>query len=504
MGAPEILTDQDLPTVKHDCHYHPGDPAKWHCPGCLTHYCSRCMPDADVRNRRALCPHCSQAMRYLGAATEVVPFWQRIGAFFRYPFHADPLIVIAICTFVPMIAPGGLAGIALALVLVLALVKYTYEVINYTAEGHLKPPPISAAFTGSGFDIAVLQVLVFILMGALVGVAERFGGPLLMGLTVALVVLALPASIMILAMERSVKSAVNPAHLVSLISRIGWPYFLLYGYLVLVVLASGAAQDLALTHFPMWLSQPLAGFLNSTFTLILFHMLGYLLFQYQEELGFAADLQDDAAPTERDRSLRFDADLDMNLKDGHYDRVQSMLKEALKRQPDNPVRIGQLATLLLARNDRSELYRYHPRILGWLADRNDGVRMDELLTLLREADPAFRLEDPELAVRCARALYQAGAFKSALRLLQDFHKRFPDSDQLAPAYLLAAQVLANGLSQWEKAGAFLTFVEKRCSGHPLHGQVAGYLEQVRLKQPLKEPRASFAADLPEPARSRTG
>ena len=48
-----------------------------------------------------------------------------------------------------------------------------------------------------------------------------------------------------------------------------------------------------MNHFPMWVAQPLAGFLNSTFTLILFHMLGYLLFQYQEELGFASDLQDE-------------------------------------------------------------------------------------------------------------------------------------------------------------------------------------------------------------------
>ncbi|MFU8829417.1 MAG: UbiD family decarboxylase domain-containing protein, partial [Phycisphaerales bacterium] len=37
----------------------------------------------------------------------------------------------------------------------------------------------------------------------------------------------------------------------------------------------------------------MAGFLNSTYTLILFHMLGYLLFEYQEELGFASDLKDD-------------------------------------------------------------------------------------------------------------------------------------------------------------------------------------------------------------------
>src|SRR5690554_7102377 len=75
---------------------------------------------------------------------------------------------------------------------------------------------------------------------------------------------------------------------------------------------------------------------------------------------------------QRDRSSRFDADLDMNLKDGNYDRVHSMLLDALKNDRDNPVRIGQLYQLLTARNDTRELYRFHPRIMAWLAARQDG------------------------------------------------------------------------------------------------------------------------------------
>jgi len=476
--------------VKHDCHYHPGDPAKWHCGQCQMHFCSRCMPDADTRQRRGLCPHCSKAMRYLGAATEVVPFWQRVGAFFRYPFHTDPLIVIAVCTLVPLIAPANIIGLIIWLVLALALFKYTYAVINHTAEGHLEPPPVSVAFTGSGFNIVILQLLVFVLMGGLVGAAAMLGGTILMLLAIAFVVMALPASIMVLAMERSVGAAINPVNLALLISRIGTPYFLLYGYLILLTFASGAAQDFAASHFPLWVAQPLAGFLNSTFTLILFHMLGYLLFQYQEELGFAADFQDqntEAAPTHRDRSNRFDADLDMNLKDGNYERAQGMLKQALKQDRENPTRIGQLYRLLTARNDTSELYRYHPRMLAWLAMRHDGDGLAQLLQTLQDLEPGFQLDDPELAVNCARVLYQRGHHKSAIRVLQDFHKRFPDSDQLAPAYLIVAQALANGLQQWEKANAFLLFIKKRCTSHPAHKHIDAWLEQSSQRQPLKGP-----------------
>lgn len=455
------------------------------------------MPDADTRKQHALCPHCSRSMRYLGAATEVIPFWNRIGAFFRYPFHTDPLLVIAICTLVPLLLSGNIIGLIITLVLALALLKYTYAVISHTAEGHMKPPPVAVAFSGGGFDIVILQLLVFALMGGMVAAAAMVGGPLLMFLALAFVILALPASIMVLAMEHSVMAAVNPMNLAVLISRIGAPYFLLYGYLILLTLASGAAQDFALTHFTPGIARTLAGFLNSTFTLMLFHMLGYLLFQYQEELGFASDLQDDEQTGEmqnRDRTKRFDADIDMNLKDGNYDRVQSMLKEALKRDSQSTLRLGQLHQLLTARNDIPELYRYHPQLLNMLTDRNDGDGITTLLAAIETIEPGFRLEEPELSVRCARCLYQRGHYKPALKLVQDFHKRFPDSDELAPAYLLVAQALANGLGQWEKASAFLNFIKKRCLNHPLHEQIDVYLQQVENREPVKGPKASFSVE----------
>jgi tetratricopeptide (TPR) repeat protein len=481
--------------VKNDCHYHPGEPSKWHCGTCLLHFCASCMPDADARRQQGFCPRCGDSMRYLGAATEVVPFWNRLPAFFRYPFHVDPLMVVAICTLVPILLSANLVGLIVSLILVLALFKYTYAVIRHTADGHMKPPPLAMAFTGDGFAIVLLQMVVFFLMGGLVFSAALVGGPFLAMLALAFVVLVMPASIMVLAMEHSVGAAVNPMNLMVLISRIGWPYFLLYGYIILLTIASGAAQEFAVNHFAPGLAQPLAGFLNSTFTLILFHMLGYLLFQYQEELGFASDLQEDTDEADqgpaRDRSRRVDADIDMNLKDGNYDRVTGMLKELLKRHPHDEIRLGQFYRLTSAGNDAAEQYQHRSRLLSWLAADNNAKGIIDVLARLEAADPGFRLDNPELAVACASTLYRQGEHKAVLRLLQDFHKRFPASEHLAPAYLLVAQTLANGLGQWEKAIAFLKYVEKKCQNHPLHERAAVHLAQADRREPLKEPRASF-------------
>ncbi|SFR80860.1 hypothetical protein SAMN05216203_3121 [Marinobacter daqiaonensis] len=480
--------------MKNDCHYHPGDPAKWHCRECQLHYCSACMPDADARRQHGLCPHCGRTMRYLGAATEVEPFWLRLSRFFRYPFHADPLIVIAVCTFVPLFLQQDILGVVISFVLLLALFKYTYAVIRHTAEGHMKPPPVATAYTGEGFAIVIQQLLVFVAMVALVVASGIFLGPLPAMVVAAFAILALPASIMVLAMEHSVVAAINPLNLATLISRIGWPYFLLYGFLILLTLASGAAQEFAASHLDPAIAQPLAGFLNSTYTLMLFHMLGYLLFQYQEELGFASDFQEDLPTTEssqRDRTRRVDADIDMNLKEGNYNLVAGILEEALKRDTHNPIRLSQLYQLALARNDVQDLARHHVKLLRWMIAHRKHQEVRTLLTVLARHDPDFRIQDPELVVDAADLLFHQQDYRQALRLLKDFHKRFPGSEQIAPAYILVARTLANGFEQWEKAISFLRFAGKSTTDEQRLQAINTYLEQAKRQEPLKGPRASF-------------
>ncbi len=452
------------------------------------------MPDADPRHQHGLCPRCGRTLRYLGAATEAEPFWQRLSAFFRYPFHRDPLMVVAFCTLVPMFLGPGLFGVLVFIFLALVLFKYTYAVIRHTAEGHMKPPPVSTAWSGQGFAIGIQQMVVFIAMVLLVGFSMAMLGPI-PGLVVgALVVLALPASIMVLAMENSVFAALNPMNLMRLITAIGWPYFLLYGFLILMTMASGAAQDFAVTHMEPVLAQPLAGFLNSTYMLILFHMLGYLLFQYQQELGFASDYQDDEAQPDphQDRSRRIDADIDMALKEGNYNQVAGILEESLKRDPDNPNRVEQLYRLAVARRDLKTLSQHQGKLLRWIVALRRHNELKILLTLLRQQDSEFQPQDPELTVACAELLFLQQELKPALQLLKDFHKRFPQSEQIAPAYILVARILANGFGQWEKAISFLKFANKSAGGDTeMKATITTYLAQAEKQQLLKSPRARF-------------
>ena len=452
------------------------------------------MPDADPRRQAGSCPHCGRNMRYLGAATEVEPFWQRLSAFFRYPFHPDPLILLVICTVVPMFINRGFLGWFVQAVLGYVLIKYCFTAIKHTAEGRMKPPSVSEAYAGGGFAIGLQYFVVVFLLSTAVVFAERLLGPV-PGLAVfALVVLAFPASTMILAIEDSIFPALNPVHMTALISSIGWPYFVFYGFLLLMFSASIAAAQFAFAHAHPVIAFPAIGILASSFFIVASHMLGYLLFQYQEELGFASDYQDEAEPADpnRDRSRRVDADIDMNLKEGNYNRVAAILEESLKRDPANPNRLGQLYQLALARHDLDALARHHAKLLRWMVAFRKHREMKALLNLLRERDPQFQPQEPELVVACADLLFLQHEPKPALQLLKDFHKRFPDSDQIAPAYILVARILANGFEQWDKAASFLKFANRSARDPETRDAIAAYLTQAENKEPLKGPSASFA------------
>jgi len=53
------------------------------------------------------------------------------------------------------------------------------------------------------------------------------------------------------------------------------------------------------------------------------------------------------------------------------------------------------------------------------------------------------------------------------------------------------KALANGLGQWEKATAFLGFIQRKCPQHPQHSEIQHFLEQAQERQPLRGPKASF-------------
>ena len=464
------------------CHYHPTSPAKWHCQACSSYYCKSCMPDADESKQTGICPKCSKNLHYQGAAHDVEPFWNRIGAFFGYPFTMDPMILIAVCTFVPIFLGQNLLGLLGAFFLFCILTKYVYSIVEHTSEGKMTPPTFSSAFAGEGLGIIFQQIGVFFLMGLMIVGAGKAGGQVLAVITAAFLLLSFPASVITLALEKNIIAAINPIRLLSLMGAIGWPYMVLYAHLLLFFFALSAIQEFVFQHFPNVIAQPISGFLFSYFMVIIFHILGYVLFQYQEKLGYTADLNEDQAEpisTVQNRSLRIDADIDINLKEGRYDTVIGILEEEIRKNPNHIVRREQLYKVLWASHNIERLTKYAQPILRLFVSNNTADKSADVLKALLKRNPAFQLQDPELIFQLTQQLYHQGEYRLILVLAKDMHSRFDSFEKLPDTYLIVAKTLANGLQQWDKSAKYLLFVKQKFAEHPSQQNIQEYIEAVR-------------------------
>src|SRR5690606_32298231 len=337
--------------MKTYCNYHPLAPSRWYCGECFGHFCSTCVPTLGETRRGAGCPRCHKPLDYLGGSNLAQPFWRRISTFFRYPFAKGPIFLFLLCTLGPLLFQGPIVSLVMGLALSAVQVRYLYAIIDTTASGNINPPAFASAFQGGGQGLLIQPFL--IIFGAIffiVFVLHSTG--LMLGLmALAFTLLVMPAAILILAMERSALAALNPLRQMAIIGAIGWPYFVLYGYLVLMILSLGVVTEFVVTHFEPLLGYPLLGFASTFFMVVIFHMLGYLLYQYQYELGFSADSDEEEATSVNSETLnimKLAADIDISLKEGEYEKAATLLSQDYRRRPHDLNQLDRLLRLLLA------------------------------------------------------------------------------------------------------------------------------------------------------------
>jgi hypothetical protein len=474
------------------CRYHPPDHAGWHCSRCHSHFCDTCVPDKGVAS--ATCPVCHSFLSYTGQASEVTPFWQCLSDFFAYPFATAPLFLIAICTLFPALAGDGLVGLIVAVFLMCAQTKYMYTVVENTAMGELNPPALGTAFTGGGLMLVIQQVFILLAIVGVVFLTSVWLGEGWALLVMGMLFLVLPASVMILATEHEVSQALDISRLIGFIQALGWPYFVMYGYILLLLLGMGAAQSFVMEHLRPGFALTITGFITSYFFLVIFSMMGYVLYQYQHRLGgalvndYSGNLAEKSALTEKHTLV----EIDIALKEGNYDLAITSLTGLFNHKPHDKLTLNRLFRLLLETQHWEHLDKRSRPMLALLLETGRIKEIRQMLRGLYKQRPQFEVRDPELAWHLAQSLYHAGEYRLLLRILKDFGSRFKNAEQEPEVLALSARALANGLHNCPKAKVYLQYLKKQFPLHPLAGKVPEQLEQLEKSGRLAEPKVTFS------------
>ncbi|MCV6626934.1 MAG: hypothetical protein OIF38_12605 [Cellvibrionaceae bacterium] len=418
------------------CRYHPNIHARFYCPNCHYLACSECVDEVDSYGpNQARCFHCKEQMDFLGGAGGIEPFWRRFGQAFRYPLHSNALWVLGISTAITLL---GWVIPLLGLLATAFLYKYCFSCLERTAHGQLQAPQVVTATSGGLVLLLQIVGILSLAVGSVVVLAAQLS-PALGIIWAIFVTLALPAAFMILAMNQDFGQAVDPRKHLELIGAMGPGYFILWLLLLIMSSSVGALQILIGEHFLLF-GYTASVLVSSYYAIVMFHLMGYAIFQYQDKLGFSAQEQTGEFKKRGDKQ-RLKAKAGMLLKDGEYEQAANLYHDYLQKQPRDSEINELLFNLLVATSSADALGKFAEQYFNYLFVSEQLFKVSSNYRRLLQLLPNYTPSSHRLRSQLAEQLYQLGDFKGAARLLKNYHQNCSNRAQVIEAYQLMLQCL---------------------------------------------------------------
>jgi len=466
------------------CKYHYDLPARWSCHACHINYCTNCVtPHAE--NTQPACPVCDEPLTIVGAENVVLPFWQRLHHFFIYPLQPVPLGIMILLTVMIAALGNTLFGFLVILLSLLILLKYSYVVLEDTSHGYLLPRPFSSDMITRNLELPFKHILNVFLLVAInymtYNYSVEINTPYLFYAVFSVSVFFLPASVMLLAIKHSFSSAFNPLLLFHTVKSIGVVYILLYVF-VLMMLSSAAAAIYYINRLiPESFYLTVDVFITMFFVISIFNMLGYVLYQYHERVGFGVDVAVSSSLDEKQNDGKFIlrtpamVDIEILVQEGHYKKAFKKLEKLISSQPSDMHARTYYQKLLHLLGDVEGAREHCANFVGRLmAEKKLSQAMNVFIACNKE-DSDVTLSKPQQRLEMANALINNGKHRLAMHLLNNLHKDHPTYSEIPEAYLLVATIMSDQFNQDDKAINILKFVLERYPQNKGIDKVKDYL-----------------------------
>lgn len=314
--------------------------------------------------------------------------------------------------------------------------------------------------------------------------------------------LMLPSATIVIALEDAFFKALNPAHMVFFMQRMGRAYVVLWFFF----LAIAGSRQLVLTAGQSWppvLRFPLELGLATYLGLVLCALLGYALYQYHREIhmevevdfathhraggavGIARAGNTHAALRQAEPKDPFERRLQQLVAQGQVAEAITVVKDEMRYARLDPALNTRLHQLYVQQGDNAVVLGHAQQWLTALGQAGQGRETLAALRQLQALDASLVPEDGSAVLQCATAASKQGDHALAVKLLQGFDKRFPDHPEIPAAFFLGARLMSEYARQHDKAAKILRAVLARYPQHALAPEVQTYL--TVLEKTLAKP-----------------
>ncbi len=422
------------------CKYHPLEAATWECKHCTVRYCDRCVGDTD-RHGNVLCQLCERTLDSLGTGGIAEPFWRRLEEAFRYPVNGNALpIIIGVAVINSLLIAFPimwLFTLLIYLALTGALIKYAFRCLERTAAGEMRAPTVGDAYEG-GLGLLFQLIGMMILLGITLGLIANYIGPAFAGVIATLFMICLPAMLIHFAHSENMIEALNPLQAIGLIAKIGLPYGLLIAFIMIMMGSVSVINELIGTRWSI-LSLMLQSIVSNYYTIVVFHIMGYMLYQYQDKLGYS--VRADNIEDTRDESARLAAKSDVFLKEGNYEKVVDIFTEGVKKYPNDKKLSYQFFQFSLAVKRKALIKLSANHYLTTLVNNQELDKLNLAYANATQVCANLIPENPEVRLQLAKTFCAKGKPKIAAMLLKGLNKSNPKFPNMSAVFLTMADAL---------------------------------------------------------------
>lgn len=481
------------------CDRHPTQPAWWHCPRCHKHLCPHCI------SRRAggqfqqdtyyFCPKCNIEVNTLELSQVITPYWARLHKFFVYPLSSvqSAGLIVALSLLSIFFSRFGFFSFFFQFIFWSVMVKYSFESLKSTAEGRFQPPPLSNKVLVEDYGIVFKQIGLYFSLLLIFLLFVVKAGPVAIVLYALFCGMALPSMLIILIINDDLGQALNPVLVVGFILRIGWSYFLLLFFLLLLSGAPTAIGYSIIQHLPENLQLFLITVANNYYTLITYHMMGYVILQYHDRLYYPVELETILAsmypaglPASQDSARSEKSTQHDELLNGISALIQEGDLDSAINQIEQQVQIDAIDNLELSERyvGLLKMQKRHRKLLAYASHHlellvkagSKSKAIDLYMDCLR-MDKTFTPHALTL-FKTASWLNETNKNKEAIFALNSLIKRYPKDILVPKAYYRAAQIFHERLQNAEQAKKILNGLVRKFPDHEMASFAKNYLRSL--------------------------
>ena len=472
-----------------NCSYHPTKPALWECPECNECYCGDCISKRDVlqygkKTIHHFCPKCNVYANRISIGNSVKPFYKNLHKIFIYPFYLRSIILLLVLSLASAIfTGGGFISFWINIAIWIAMVKYSFASLKETANGKLTPPPITYENISGDIIMVIKQIALYaILVIATITIFAKFG--IIIGvLFIGFLLLSLPAMITVLVATESLIAAINPVIFVKMAWRVGWPYLVMYLFLIILLSAPSALGFYFIKFLPEGSHIFLQSLAEKYYMIVSYHLMGYVMLQYHEEIGWTPVYdelvsEDEGKEVEQKPADEILTRVDMFIKDGNIDHAISYIKSEVGTDIKDLNISERYYKLLKIKQDTQKMVEHGKTYLDLLIADKEWNKACQVYSDCLGANNNF-LPSSSSLFKIGGLLNDRGNPKGAIDAYNRFVKSDPQNPLTPKVYFLSANILNEKLNLPQKASKILSAVIKKYPGNDIVPHAKSYLKKMQ-------------------------